>query len=215
MQKQSKAQRAARTAAASAARRAARDSAARAAAASALLAAPRAPPRPRARSLPRGRSPSGGLASANRASSAGPPGSFSAPVVDMAAAASAVAAMSLPPPPPPPTPAPPPATAPPTPSRPAPGGRRVIPCAYCVDALLASSSAALCVDNSAGGRRSKRCFRCASGHSCRPLHEVLEPLGIELVEELVRSGGTTTARVTELRAAIRTMKGLIEDGYYA
>ncbi|KAF3031397.1 hypothetical protein E8E12_000553 [Didymella heteroderae] len=120
-------------------------------------------------------------------------------------------------------PAPPPASspaAPPTPPRPAPGARRLVPCAYCVDALLARSSAtrssaALCVDNSASGRRSKRCFRCASGHSCKPLPEVLEPLGIELVEELVRSGGTTTPRVTELRGAIRTMKGLIEDGYLA
>ena len=133
MQKQSKAQRATRTAAATAARRAARA--------------------PTARSLPCASAPSGGLASANRATSVGPAGSSSALVVDVAAAA---------PPPPPPT-------APPTPQRPAPGLRRLIPCAYCVDALLASSSAALCVDNVASGRRSKRCRRCASGHSCRPL----------------------------------------------
>lgn len=123
------------------------------------------------------------------------------------AAAAAAAKQAPPPPPPPPPPSPP--SAPPTPQRPAPGARRLVPCAYCVDALLASSSAALCVDNAASGRRSKRCFRCASGHSCRPLYvvliecvtcrliarspEVLEPLGIELVEELVRSNGTTTA----------------------
>ena len=82
-------------------------------------------------------------------------------------------------------------------------------CAYYVDVLLASSLAALCVNNFASRRCSKQCFYYASRHSCYSLYvvliervtcrlialsyKVLEPLSLELVEELVRSSGTTTA----------------------
>ncbi|KAJ4992356.1 hypothetical protein SVAN01_02065 [Stagonosporopsis vannaccii] len=126
------------------------------------------------------------MASANRASSAGPGVSIG---------------VSRRPPPPPPPPSPPPSPPPPAASAVAAasaapvrarGARRLIPCGTCVAALLVSSAAALCYDVVGAGQRAKRCFRCSCGHSCRPLPGALKPIGIELTEELVRSGGVTT-----------------------
>lgn len=48
-----------------------------------------------------------------------------------------------------------------------------MPCTYCMEALLANSQARFCCDNTASGPRSKRCYRCAFGHSCKPLYVIL------------------------------------------
>ncbi|KAF1932699.1 uncharacterized protein M421DRAFT_247011 [Didymella exigua CBS 183.55] len=182
--RESTTKRAARTAAATAARRARHEAARRADAFREPLLAPCAPARPRLVSP----SNNSGLASAKRASSVGVEGSFKgpfdphAPLPTLPTTSTTTSTTTGA------------AAAGRSPSK-VPlirGTRRVIPCGTCVAALLTSSSADLCYDVENAGRRAKRCFRCSHGHSCRALPSALEPIGLELVKELVRSNGVTT-----------------------
>jgi hypothetical protein len=71
------------------------------------------------------------------------------------------------------------------------GPLRDTPCLGCVRSALAGRSNGACYDNKAGGRR---CYRCSSGHNCRPVPPAAAPVCSKFIDEL--QSGTSSASVS-------------------
>jgi hypothetical protein len=64
------------------------------------------------------------------------------------------------------------------------GARRAVPCAGCVRSAIAGRSTGECFDNKSGG---DRCFRCASGHTCRALPSAAASACIKFVDARINN----------------------------